>query len=122
MRIPKIILPILVLIFVAGGYFLQSTFFFPTTETVFGAVGDSEVEFTVDGVRCRGTASFFESLFQKTPGIESITTYAANGRAIFKYNSAEITPDRIKSIFEKEIRMRDGSFRRVFKEIDRTER
>ena len=121
MRIPKTVIPLAVILFMAGGYALQPVFFFPTTETAFSAVGDSEVEFVIEGLRFRGTAGFFTKLFDGTPGIESITTYAANHRAIFVYDSKLITPDRIKSIFEKEIRMRDGTFRSFFRELSRTE-
>jgi len=121
MKIPKIAIPILVLAFVAGGYAFQSAFFFPTTEVAFSAVGDSRVEFIVDGLKCRGTAGFFTAQFEGAAGIESITTYAASNKAVFVYDSELITPERIKSIFEKEFRMQDGTFRSVFKEIERKE-
>ena len=122
MKVPKIAIPLLVLLFVVGGYAFQTVFFFPTTDIAFSAVGDSTVEFTVDGLRCRGTAAFFTSQFEDTPGIQSITTYAANHKAVFVYDSRLITPDRIKSIFETEFRMQDGTFQSVFREIERTEK
>jgi hypothetical protein len=118
-KIPRILIPLAVLLFVVGGYTLRTEFFFPTTEAAFSSTGDSMVEFTVEGLRCRGTAAFFTELFDNAPGIESITTYAANNKAVFVYDSRLITPDRIKSIFEREFRMRDGSFRSVFREITR---
>jgi hypothetical protein len=121
MKVPKMTIPLLVLLFVVGGYAFQSVFFFPTTDIAYSAVGDSTVEFTVDGLRCRGTAGFFTSQFENTPGIESITTYAVNNKAVFVYDSSIITPDRIKSIFETEFRMQDGTFQSVFREIERTE-
>ncbi len=121
MKIPKAVIPILVLVLVAGGYVIQPMFFFPTNEIALGATGDSTVEFTVDGLKCRGTAGFFTSQFENTPGIESITTYAANHKAIFVYDSKLIDPDRIKVLFEREFRMRDGTFRSVFKEVDCSE-
>lgn len=121
MRVPKIAIPVAVVLFIAGGYALQPVFFFPTTETAFSAIGDSKVEFVVEGLRCRGTAGFFASLFDDTPGIESITTYAADHRAIFIYDSELITADRIKSIFEREFRMSDGTFRSLFRELGRKE-
>lgn len=121
MRIPKITIPILVIVLIAGGYILQSVFFFPTTEVTYASQGDSRVEFVVDGIKCRGTASFFTEMFNDVPGIESITTYAADHRAIFVYNSEEIDPDRIKVIFEKEFRLQDGSFASFFRELERRE-
>lgn len=121
MKIPKLAIPIAVILFVAGGYLLQPVFFFPTTETAFSAVGDSRVEFIVEGLRCRGTAAFFVTLFEDTPGIESITTYAVDHKSVFVYDSKLITPDRINSIFEKEFRMNDGTFQSVFRELGRNE-
>ena len=121
MRIPRITIPLLVLVFIAGGYAFQSVFFFPTTEAAFSASGDATVEFIVDGLRCRGTAAFFTQLFSSTSGIESITTYAADRRAVFVYDSKAISADRIKTIFEREFRMQDGSFQNVFREIERRE-
>jgi hypothetical protein len=122
MKVPKVLIPILVLVFVAGGYALQTMFFFPTTEVSFDWKGDKSVEFVVEGVRCRGTAAYFTEMFARTPGIAKITTYAASHTALFEYDSQQINPDRIKSMFEKEIRMADGSFRSVFTEISRKER
>ena len=121
MKIPKAVIPILVLVLLAGGYLIQPLFFFPTNEIAFGATGDSTVEFTVDGLKCRGTGGFFTAMFEETPGIESITTYAASHKAIFVYDSKLINPDRIKVLFEREYRMEDGTFESVFKEVDRSE-
>ncbi len=101
MKVPKMAIPLLVLLFVVDG--------------------ELDCRVTVDGLKCRGTAGFFTSQFENTPGIESITTYAVNHKAIFVYDSRIITPDRIKSIFEKEFRMEDGTFQSVFSEIERTE-
>lgn len=122
MKIPKLTIPLTVLLFIVGGYVLQTVFFFPTTNAVFSATGDSTVEFTVEGLKCRGTAAFFTDMFKSTPGIESITTYAADHRAVFVYDSRQITPDRIKVLFEREFKMQDGSFSSVFREIQRAER
>jgi hypothetical protein len=121
MRIPKIVIPILVVVLFAGGYLFQRVFFFPTTEVTYASQGDSRVEFIVDGLKCRGTASFFTEMFNDVPGIRSITTYAADHRAIFVYNSEEINPDRIKVIFEKEFRLDDGSFTSFYQELERRE-
>jgi len=122
MRLPKLTIPIIVLLFVLGGYFAQSMFFFPTTEVALGAAGDSEVEFKVQGLKCRGTASHFTSLFEGVAGIEKITTFAAKNQAIFRYNSSEISPDRIAMIFQKEHRLEDGTFYQFYHELERIER
>jgi len=122
MKINKAVIPILVLILVAGSYLLQPLFFFPTNEIAFGATGDSTVEFIVDGLKCRGTGGFFTGMFEDTPGIESITTYAVENKAVFVYDSKLIDPDRIQVIFEREFRMQDDTFESIFKEVDRLEK
>jgi len=122
MKIPKVIIPILVLVFVAAGYAIQPLFYFPTTEVEFSADGDSTVEFIVDGIRCRGTAAFFTEMFANAEGIESITTYAASNKAIFVYDSKLTNPDKIKLLFEREFRMQDGSFQSFYREVGRTVR
>ncbi len=121
MKLPKIIIPILVLVLMVGGYFLQSMFFFPTNEIALGATGDSTVEFTVDGLKCRGTSGFFTGMFENVPGIESITTYAANHKAIFVYDSRLIDPHKIQVIFEREFKMQDGTFQPMFKAVERSD-
>ena len=121
MRVPKLIIPALIVIFIVGGILIQPLFYFPTTEVALGAQGDSTVEFVVDGLKCRGTAGFFTNLFDGVEGIESITTYATTNSAIFVYDSKKISPDRISMMFQKEFRMEDGSFHKFFTEISRTE-
>jgi hypothetical protein len=121
MKIPKLIIPILVLVFVAGGYAVQPLFFFPTTNVQMGAEGNSRVEFIVDGIRCRGTAAFFTSLFENVKGIESITTYADSRKAVFVYDSKLIDPEKIQLLFEREFRMQDGSFQPLYRAVERSE-
>jgi len=121
MRVPKLIIPALIVVFIVIGILIQPLFYFPTTEVAFGAQGDSTVEFVVDGLRCRGTAGFFTNLFNGVDGIESITTYATTNSAIFIYDSKKIDPDRIAMLFQKEFRMEDGSFHQFFSEVSRKE-
>ena len=121
MRVPKLIIPALIVIFIVGGILIQPLFYFPTTEVAFAAQGDSTVEFVVDGLKCRGTAGFFTNLFSDVDGIESITTYATTNSAIFIYDSKKIDADRIAMLFQREFKLQDGSFHKFFSEVSRKE-
>ncbi len=121
MRIPKLTIPVLIVVFIVGGILIQPLFYFPTTEVALGSEGDSTVEFVVDGLKCRGTAGFFTNMFLEVDGIESITTYSTTNSAIFVYDSKKTSPDRIAMVFEREFRTQDGSFTQFFKEVSREE-
>jgi hypothetical protein len=114
MKIPRIIIPVLVIVALFGGYALRKAFTQPTTDIAFSRAGDHTLSCTVDGLKCKGTANFFTKLYEQTPGVASITTYATEHRAVFKYDPAVITPDSIRAIMEAPIPMRDGTARQVF--------
>jgi hypothetical protein len=114
MKLPRIILPLLVLTALFSGYFLRTAFTQPTTSVALTGSGGKTLTCIVDGVKCKGTAAFFTRLYADTPGINSIETYATEHRAIFKYDPAMITPDRIRSIMEAPIPLRDGTSRQIF--------
>jgi hypothetical protein len=69
----------------------------------------------VEGVRCKGTAMFFSSLYEDIPGIIGIETFASERTAVFTYDKKVITPDRIRMIMEAPIRFEDGTTSQVFK-------
>jgi hypothetical protein len=119
MTIPRFALPVLVVVFLVGGFFLRLGFTAPTTQVSFQ--GDSEVqhaearlECVVQGLKCKGTAAFFTSLFEGTPGIASIETFATEHVAVFTYDPAVIDEDRIQGIIEAPVPLRDGTHRQVF--------
>jgi hypothetical protein len=114
MRIPRYILPILVLVALFGGYAMRAAFTRPTTSVVLADNGGTILTCTVAGVKCQGTATFFSNLYAHTPGINSIETYATEHRAIFKYDPAVITADSIRRIMEAPIPLRDGTSRQIF--------
>lgn len=114
MRIPKILLPILVLIALFGGYFLRKAFTQPTTMIMLGGSGHHTLTCTVDGLRCKGTASFFSELYENKTGIKSIVTYATEHRAVFTFDPAVISADSIRKIMEAPIPFRDGTSQQVF--------
>ncbi|MDD5089141.1 MAG: heavy-metal-associated domain-containing protein [bacterium] len=115
MRIPKLILPLLVVAALFAGYFARLIFTQPTTNVTFAATGSQTTMFVVDGVKCKGTAGFFTRLYQNTPGIASIETYATEHKAVFTYDPALISADSLRAIMEAPIRLRDGSERQIFR-------
>jgi hypothetical protein len=114
MRLPSFILPILVVCAISGGFLMRTAFTQPTTNAVYGLSGDQTLTCVVQGVKCKGTANFFTKLYDNTPGIAGIETFATEHRVIFKYDASVIDRDRIKAIMEAPIPLRDGTTRQVF--------
>jgi hypothetical protein len=114
MKIPSYIIPILIVAAIFGGYQLRAAFTQPTTNVVFESTGSGTVTCTVQGVKCKGTANFFTTLYDGVPGISGIETYASEHRSVFSYDPAVISPERIKEIMEAPIPLRDGTTRQVF--------
>ena len=114
MKISKYIIPILVVVFLSGGYLLRPAFTKPTTDVAFTKTGGEELTCIVDGLKCKGTANFFTRLFVNTPGIISIVTFATEHKAVIKYNPGVITPEGIQLVIEQAIPLNDGTSRQVF--------
>ncbi len=115
MRIPKIAIPLLVIISLFGGYALRAAFTQPTTSGNFDKSSGATSTFIVDGVKCKGTAAFFTSLYDSIPGINGIETFATEHKAVINYNPDIITRDSIRSIMEQQILFEDGTRAQVFK-------
>ncbi len=109
MRIPKITIPILVIIALFGGFFLRSAFTQPSTSVTTGTIGAASVECIVDGVKCQGTASLFTSHFNGVAGINTIETFAADHRVVFTYDPAIITPDDIRRKIDSPVVIDDST-------------
>ncbi len=118
MNIPKYAIPLLVIAFLTGGYFLRSAFTQPTTSVNFSGAGEEKLQCTVEGLKCKGTANFFTSLYKETVGISSIETVASEHLVIFTYDASLITPEKIKSIMETPVPLRDGSHHQIFRCLD----
>ena len=115
MRIPKLIIPLLVVISILGGYTLRLAFTQPTTNVAYANSTGATSTFVVDGLKCKGTAAFFTSLYDSIPGINSIETFATEHKAIIGYNPDIITRDSIKTIMEQQVSFEDGTEMQVFK-------
>jgi hypothetical protein len=114
MKIPKLLLPVLVVFAIFGGYLLRAAFTNPSTSVEFQGNAVKTLDCIVDGIRCQGTAGFFTSLYEKEPGIASIVTYASEFRAVIEYDPAITSPERIREVMEAPIPMRDGTSQQVF--------
>ena len=87
MKISVWMIPILVVGSLYGGYLLRTAVTFPTTTTVGSAeTGGSKLECVVSGVKCKGTAAFFTSLYDGVAGIQAIETYATEHKAVITYD------------------------------------
>ncbi|HKK21627.1 MAG TPA: heavy-metal-associated domain-containing protein [candidate division Zixibacteria bacterium] len=115
MRVPKLIFPVLVFVALLGGYFLRTAFTQPTTNIAYDTKTGTQAVFIVDGLKCKGTAGFFTSLYENTPGIIGIETFATEHKAVVTYDPEQISPDGIKQVMEQEILFEDGTSEQVFK-------
>jgi hypothetical protein len=115
MRLPRFIIPAFVALALFGGYFLRSAFTQPTTNVAFNAEKGTQATFIVDGLKCKGTAAFFTSLYDSVPGIIGIETFATEYEAIITYDPDMITRDSIKSVMEKDVIFEDGTKSQIFK-------
>lgn len=114
MRISKWVVPALVVVTLLGGYFLRLAFTQPTTAVVLTDGTGAKLQCTVQGVKCKGTAGFFTTLYQETPGIHGIETFATEHRVIFTYDPQKISPEEIRGIMEQTIEFTDGTSAQVF--------
>jgi hypothetical protein len=118
MRLPGLILPLLVAAALYGGYNLRLLFTQPSTNSTYDtndATTGTKNIFIVDGLKCKGTAAFFSSLYDSIPGIIRIETFATEHKALVTYDPDIITRDSIKAVMEKEILFEDGTSGQVFK-------
>ncbi len=115
MRVPRSIIPLLVLSALLAGYGLRASFTRPTTAQTFAEGTGAKATFVVEGLRCKGTAMFFSSLYADAPGVLAIESFAGERAAVFKYDPRTITPERIKAIMEAPIPFADGTTSQVFR-------
>ena len=115
MRIPKLLLPILVVVALFAGFFLRTAFTKPTAVMKVGDGSGKHLEWIVDGVKCKGTSDFFISFFNGVDGINGITTYASEHKVVFAYDPDKITPEKIREIIEQDVLFNDGTRAQVFR-------
>lgn len=62
------------------------------------------VTFTVDGVKCRGTANFFIRRASGFPGVAAIKAYAGTHRVEMTYDRSLITPEALRDSINAPVR------------------
>ena len=112
---PRLIIPLLVTLALAGGYNLRIVCTQPTLTKVFADRPGDKAKFVVDGIRCWGTAQLFTSLYEHTPGVFSIQAYASERTAVFTFDPEVTSRDQLRSIMEAPIPFDDGTTGQVFK-------
>lgn len=115
MSVSRLTIPILVIIALFGGYFLRLAFTQPTTLATYGQAVGEKATFIVEGVKCKGTAAFFTSLYENVPGVIVIETFATEHKAVFTYDADAITLDSIQAIMEAPVQFDDGTSAQIFK-------
>lgn len=115
MRLPTPIIPALVVLALAAGLALRPALTRPTTRTVFAEGSGTQRAFIVDGLRCAGTARLLTSIYEKTPGILAIETFASERRVIFTFDTNAITTERIRALMEAPVPFADGTTNTWFK-------
>lgn len=114
-RLPKYVIAALSVLALTGGYFLRAAFTQPTSVSAFSGKGAAKTEFIVDGLKCKGTAGYFTSLYKDVPGISGIETYASEHKAVFTYDPALITADGIRAVMEAPVEYEDGTSGQPFR-------
>jgi len=114
MPIPRILVPILVALALVAGLGLRTGFTRPTLTKTFADKPGVKATFTVSGVRCRGTAMLFASLYEDVPGVHGIEAYASERKAVFTFDPGVISRERIRAIMEAPIPFQDGTSNQMF--------
>ncbi len=105
-----IIIPAAVLLLILVAFATTGAYRVPTLEVEFveerPAVVKS-VEYTVDGLTCRGKSRGFAGMISGVEGIVSLTTYARSNTAIVEYDPTLTDPVEIETAFEGPIAHED---------------
>jgi copper chaperone CopZ len=76
----------------------------------------STVEFTVNGLKCRGTANLFGRQIAEVPGVVSMTAYARTHTALVEYDPTVTDPDEIRAAAVEPIE-HEGEIYNVFEVV-----
>ncbi|MBD3234269.1 MAG: hypothetical protein GF315_11155 [candidate division Zixibacteria bacterium] len=103
-RIPKILIPVSLVVIIALVVEFSSLLALPSAEYYSTDPVSSDrietVEMIVRGVKCRGTSEFFIDRIKDTGGIISIKTYAGVNKCVIGYNPDQTDPERLKELIE----------------------
>jgi len=121
MKVSVWIIPVLVVGALLGGYQLRTAMTLPTTAVGSAQADGAKLECIVSGVKCKGTAAFFTSLYEGVAGIHAIETFATEHKALFTYDPGVITPQQIEKIMEQPVLLNDGTTVQVFELLSQQE-
>ncbi|PJA26284.1 MAG: hypothetical protein CO189_11595 [candidate division Zixibacteria bacterium CG_4_9_14_3_um_filter_46_8] len=103
-KIPKIFIPILLVVIIFVAVKSSSLLALPSAEydnpSLTSGAKLSGIEMIVKGVKCRGTSNFFISRLKDSGGIASIKAFAGENRCVIKYDPQQTNPERIKELVE----------------------
>ena len=118
-----IIIPIAVVALTALALATVNAYRVPTLEHSFveeRPESVATVEFTVDGLKCRGTSRGFARQIAEVPGIVGVTTYARTRTGIVEYDPTLTDPEAIREAFERPM-MHEGRSYEVFRMLSARE-
>ena len=106
----------LVLVTFLGVVLAANMWELPTQQHQFSkdASAASQVEMIVDGLRCRGTSTFFVNALSSIDGIVSVDTYVQEHRAVISFNPERISVEGIRQTIEAPVRLQNGQVVRPF--------
>jgi copper chaperone CopZ len=115
-----LVIPIAIAVLTVLAFATTDAYRVPTIEHSFveGRPPDvSTVEFTVDGLKCRGTSGMFARQIADVPGVVSITTYARTHTAVVEYDPTVTSPDEIRAAAVRPI-VHQGQVYEVFEIVE----
>jgi len=111
------IIPVAVVALTALAFATVNAYRVPTVEHSFVDARPATVatvEYTVEGLKCRGTSLGFARQIAGVPGIVSLTTYARTRTGVVEYDPTLTDPEAIREAFERPI-VQDGKSYDVFR-------
>ena len=105
------IIPGVLIILSISGVLGASKISLPTLTYVYDKefTGESAMAtFTVDGVKCYGTANFLREHIAQLPGLVSLIAYGGRHRIVLQYDPQKVTPDQITAAIEQSVMTRQG--------------
>lgn len=112
--IPAAIVGLTLLAFLSANTYRVPTLDVSFVDTPAGTV--RTVEYTVDGLRCRGTAVGLARMIAGVPGAVSVTVYARTRTAIVRYDPDLTGADEIRRVFTSPV-VRGGVSHEVFRVV-----
>ncbi len=98
-----IVIPAAVLLLILVAFATMGAYRVPTLEVEFveeRPMVVESVEYTVDGLTCRGKSGGFANLISGVEGVVGLTTYVRTNTAIVEYDPALTDPVEIETAFE----------------------